>query len=223
MRAAAAAGHELTARTAAAVLADGGNAVDATVAAAAMSWAAEPGLISPCGGGFLLVRPARSGKLHLLDAFTAIPGHELPPDRVLGAARRRGRALRRAHDAGLPHRRGRLRRAGRRCRPGAVHRRFGSPPWRDLADARGGRGRRGGRPDGRASRGCSRRSAWSSTTRPRRGSCSRPAAGSWRGRRVRQPALAGTIEQLAESPRATLSTAAWRGRWSTTRQRRAAG
>ena len=82
--AAAAAGHELTARTAADVLAAGGNAVDATVAAAAISWAAEPGLISPCGGGFLLVRPARTGKLHLLDAFTAIPGHELPPDRRLG-------------------------------------------------------------------------------------------------------------------------------------------
>ena len=74
MAAAAAAGHELTARTAADVLAAGGNAVDATVAAAAMSWASEPGLISPCGGGFLLVRPARTGKLHLLDAFTAIPG-----------------------------------------------------------------------------------------------------------------------------------------------------
>ena len=42
MAAAAAAGHELTARTAADVLAAGGNAVDATVAAAAMSWASEP-------------------------------------------------------------------------------------------------------------------------------------------------------------------------------------
>jgi hypothetical protein len=83
MPAAAAAGHELTARTAADVLSGGGNAVDATVAAAAMSWAAEPGLISPCGGGFLLVRPARTGKIHLLDAFTAFPGHDLPPDRRL--------------------------------------------------------------------------------------------------------------------------------------------
>src|SRR5437764_632601 len=83
MAAAAAAGHELTARTAADVLAAGGNAVDATVAAAATSWAAEPGLISPCGGGFLMVRPAGTGKLHLLDAFTAIPGRDLPPERRL--------------------------------------------------------------------------------------------------------------------------------------------
>src|SRR5436305_10598325 len=83
MAAAAAAGHELTARTAADVLSAGGNAVDATVAAAAMSWAAEPGLISPCGGGFLLVRPAGTGKLHLLDAVTTTPGRDVIPERPL--------------------------------------------------------------------------------------------------------------------------------------------
>jgi len=44
MRAAVAAGHAVTARAAARVLERGGNAVDATVAAGAMSWAAEPGL-----------------------------------------------------------------------------------------------------------------------------------------------------------------------------------
>ena len=130
MRAAAAAGHELTARTAAAVLADGGNAVDATVAAAAMSWAAEPGLISPCGGGFLLVRPARSGKVHLLDAFTAIPGHDLPPDRPLGEPD--------AVDVPFDEQTTQVFHIGAAaCAvPGvvaglaAVHGRFGSKPWR---------------------------------------------------------------------------------------------
>jgi gamma-glutamyltranspeptidase / glutathione hydrolase len=77
-----AAGHELTARAGAEALAHGGNAVDAAVAAAAMSWAAEPALTGPCGGGFMLVRPA-NGAARLLDAFTAMPGKDLPADREL--------------------------------------------------------------------------------------------------------------------------------------------
>src|SRR5439155_5656589 len=83
MRAAVAAGHAVTARAAARVLEEGGNAVDAVVAAGAMSWAAEPGLTGPCGGGFLMVRPARTRRVHVLDAFTAIPGRDTPPDRRL--------------------------------------------------------------------------------------------------------------------------------------------
>ena len=58
-RGAIAAGHELTARAGAAALEAGGTAVDAVVAAGAMSWAAEPALTGPCGGGFVMVRPAR--------------------------------------------------------------------------------------------------------------------------------------------------------------------
>src|SRR3954471_25096822 len=83
MRAAVAAGHAVTARAAASVLEQGGNAVDAVVAAGAMSWAAEPGLTGPCGGGFLMVRPARGGRVRVVDAFTAIPGRDLPADRRL--------------------------------------------------------------------------------------------------------------------------------------------
>ena len=81
-RGAIAAGHELTARAGAAALEAGGTAVDAVVAAGAMSWAAEPALTGPCGGGFVMVRPAR-GRAALLDAFTAIPGRDLPPGRRL--------------------------------------------------------------------------------------------------------------------------------------------
>src|SRR3954462_9970614 len=82
MHGAIAAGHELTARAGAEALARGGNAVDSAVAAGAMSWAAEPPLTGPCGGGFMLVRfggrpPA------LLDAFTTIPGRDLEPGRRL--------------------------------------------------------------------------------------------------------------------------------------------
>jgi gamma-glutamyltranspeptidase / glutathione hydrolase len=83
MTGAVAAGHELTARAGARALERGGNAVDAVVAAGAMSWAAEAALTGPCGGGFLMVRAARSGRASLLDAFTAIPGANVPPRRRL--------------------------------------------------------------------------------------------------------------------------------------------
>ena len=83
MRAAVAAGHAVTARAGAEVLDRGGNAVDAVVAAGAMSWAAEPSLTGPCGGGFLMVRRARGGQIRVVDAFTAIPGRDLPPGRRL--------------------------------------------------------------------------------------------------------------------------------------------
>jgi gamma-glutamyltranspeptidase/glutathione hydrolase len=83
-RGAIAAGHELTARAGAAALEAGGSAVDAVVAAGVMSWAAEPALTGPCGGGFITVRPAR-GRTAVLDAFTAKPGRDLPPDRRLVA------------------------------------------------------------------------------------------------------------------------------------------
>ena len=82
MRGAIAAGHEMTARAGAAALEAGGTAVDAVVAAGVMSWAAESALTGPLGGGFVLVRPAR-GRPSLLDAFTAIPGHDLPATRRL--------------------------------------------------------------------------------------------------------------------------------------------
>jgi gamma-glutamyltranspeptidase/glutathione hydrolase len=84
MNGAVAAGHELTARAGADALARGGSAVDAAVAAAAMSWAAEPALTSPCGGGFMLIRDAHTQRATLVDCFTAIPGRDLPADRRLG-------------------------------------------------------------------------------------------------------------------------------------------
>jgi gamma-glutamyltranspeptidase/glutathione hydrolase len=81
MRGAIAAGHRLTAETGAAVLRDGGNAVDACIAAAFASWVVESTLTGPGGGGFLLVRRARDGSVRLLDFFAAIPGRNLrrPP------------------------------------------------------------------------------------------------------------------------------------------------
>ena len=74
MRGAIAAGHPLTAEAGARVLAEGGNAVDACVAAAFASWVAESPLTGPGGGGFMLVHRARDRATRLLDFFVAVPG-----------------------------------------------------------------------------------------------------------------------------------------------------
>jgi gamma-glutamyltranspeptidase / glutathione hydrolase len=74
-----AAGHPVSAEAGAAVLREGGNAVDAAVAACLASWAAEPLLTGPGAGGYLLV--AGGGwEPTLLDFFVAAPsGGERAP------------------------------------------------------------------------------------------------------------------------------------------------
>ena len=74
MRGAIAAGHPLAAEVGAAVLAEGGNAVDACVAAGFASWVVESPLTGPGGGGFMLVHRARDRTTRLLDFFVAAPG-----------------------------------------------------------------------------------------------------------------------------------------------------
>jgi len=69
-----AAGHPLTAEAGARVLAEGGNAVDACVAAAFAAWVAESPLTGPGAGGFALVRPADGRPARVADFFVATPG-----------------------------------------------------------------------------------------------------------------------------------------------------
>jgi len=71
-----AAGHPLTAEAGAAVLREGGTAVDAAVAAVLMSFVSESPLTGPGAGGFMLVH--RQGESHLLDFFVAAPGRGDP-------------------------------------------------------------------------------------------------------------------------------------------------
>jgi gamma-glutamyltranspeptidase / glutathione hydrolase len=72
MHAAVAGGAPGTVSVALEVLAAGGNAVDAAVAAAFAMPVTEPGLASLGGGGFLMVRDA-DGSSHLIDFFAAVP------------------------------------------------------------------------------------------------------------------------------------------------------
>ena len=78
MKGAVAAGHPLTAQTGADILAEGGNAVDACIAAAFVSWVAESPLTGPGAGGFMLVHRASDRTDRLLDFFVAVPGGGLP-------------------------------------------------------------------------------------------------------------------------------------------------
>ena len=68
-----AAGHSLTAQTAAEVLENGGNAYDAAVAAAFVQPLAEPVLASLGGGGLLITREP-DGQTTFYDFFAAMPG-----------------------------------------------------------------------------------------------------------------------------------------------------
>jgi gamma-glutamyltranspeptidase/glutathione hydrolase len=132
VRGAIAAGHPLTAEAGARILAEGGNAVDACVAAAFVSWVAESPLTGPGAGGFMLVHRARDRSDRVLDFFVAVPGAGLPPgeraemlavDVAFSAdatqAFRIGAAA-----CGVP---------GTVAGLGEAHRMYGSLPWPELA------------------------------------------------------------------------------------------
>jgi len=73
-----AAGHPVTAESGARVLREGGNAVDAAVAAVLTSWVSEPLLTGPGAGGYLLVAGAGEAPT-LLDFFVEAPGRGADP------------------------------------------------------------------------------------------------------------------------------------------------
>ena len=74
MKGAVAGGHPLTAQAGARALAEGGNAVDACVAAAFAAAVTESSAHGPGAGGFMLVHRARDRSTRLADFFVAAPG-----------------------------------------------------------------------------------------------------------------------------------------------------
>ncbi len=128
MRGAVAAGHPLTAEAGARVLRAGGNAVDACVAAAFVSWVCESPLTGPGGGGFMLVHDAADGRTRLLDFFVAVPRARGGAEELLalavdfdGDTQQRFRTG--AAAVGVP---------GTALGLEEAHRRFGTLPWADL-------------------------------------------------------------------------------------------
>jgi gamma-glutamyltranspeptidase / glutathione hydrolase len=128
MRGAIAAGHPLTAEAGARVLRAGGNAVDACVAAALVSWVCESPLTGPGGGGFMLLHDARDGRTRLLDFFVAVPREPAGAGELLelevdfdGDTQQLFRTG--AAAVGVP---------GTALGLEEAHRRFGSVPWAEL-------------------------------------------------------------------------------------------
>src|SRR3954464_11155401 len=130
MRGAVAGGHPLTAQAGARVLEAGGNAVDAAVGAALVSWVAESPLTGPGAGGFMLVHRARDRSTRVFDFFVAIPG--LGDDRDIAVMEHvdvdfSGGSTQRFHIG-----------AALCSTPGSqlgletAHKSFGRLPWRDL-------------------------------------------------------------------------------------------
>src|SRR3954464_1343700 len=74
MNGAIAAGHRLTAEAGARVLEEGGNAVDACVAASFAAWVTESPLTGPGAGGFALILPGDGRAPRVADFFVATPG-----------------------------------------------------------------------------------------------------------------------------------------------------
>jgi gamma-glutamyltranspeptidase / glutathione hydrolase len=127
MRGAIAGGHPLTAEAGARILRDGGNAVDALLAAAFTAFVTEGPLTGPAGGGLLLVHE-RGGETTLLDCFFAVPASPLGEmDEVLVDFEDAGTQTFHVGEGSV-------------AVPGilmgleAAHRRFATRPWEDLVE-----------------------------------------------------------------------------------------
>src|SRR5215218_4487712 len=131
MKGAVAAGHPLTAQAGARILAEGGNAVDACIAAGVVSWVTESPLTGPGAGGFMLVHRARDRSDRVLDFFVTIPGRgldrngDVQMEEVLVPFDRRTLQLFRigAASCAVP---------GAVAGLGEAHRLFARLPWKEL-------------------------------------------------------------------------------------------
>ncbi len=123
MRGAIAAGHPQTAEAGARVLENGGNAVDACIAAAFAAFVTEGPLTGPAGGGFLLAYV--DGEARLLDCFFAVPTEPLGEIEHLTVDF--GSTTQSYHVGD-----GSIAVPGLLAGLSEAHRRFGQLPWREL-------------------------------------------------------------------------------------------
>jgi gamma-glutamyltranspeptidase / glutathione hydrolase len=201
-----AAGHPLSARAGARILVEGGNAVDACIAAALAGAVCESPLTGLGAGGFLLVCPARGRAVRVVDFFVAAPG--------LGR-RRRGAgepdevAVRFGDGAtSQPFRIGPASVAVPGFVPGleAAHRAYGRLPWRELVAPAGELARGGVELTGaQAHLHAILDPILRAYPEGRRAYEGRDGAPLGRGDRLRLPDLAGTLEAVAARGAAALT------------------
>jgi len=72
---------ELAARAGAAVADEGGNAVDAAIAATVVAMCTELGIVAPAASGFITVWPPEGSPI-VVDAYAEMPGRGLPSERL---------------------------------------------------------------------------------------------------------------------------------------------
>lgn len=140
VRVAVAAPNDLACAAAVRVAGEGGNAVDAALAAVLVTTVSEPGLVSMGGAAYVTVQPA-DGSPVTVDGGVEMPGRGLPPERFGGGLRE----VRTAYAGGVTMTVGH----GSVATPGCLraldlaHATCGSIPWREvvapaIAVARGG-------------------------------------------------------------------------------------
>jgi len=129
-RVAVAAPNDLAAAAGTRLAAEGGNAVDAALAAVLVTMVTEPGLVSLSSGGFLTIQPADGSTPVTVDGWVEMPGRGLGPERF-------GRGV---HEVRTAYGGGTVMTVGHGsvATPGTlravdlVHRRFGRAPWADV-------------------------------------------------------------------------------------------
>ncbi len=87
VRVAVAAPNDLACAAAVRVAAEGGNAVDAALAAVMVTTVSEPGLVSMGGAAYVTVQPADGSMPITVDGAVEMPGRGLPPARLGGGLR----------------------------------------------------------------------------------------------------------------------------------------
>lgn len=129
VRAAIAAPNALAAQAGVDVIALGGSAIDAAIAAQAVTYVTEPGIVSALGGAFVNVWPS-DGQPEVIDGNCEMPGRDATPEQL-------GGGLREVHlnyGGGVDINAG----SGSAATPGSfaaydlAHRRFGRASWHDI-------------------------------------------------------------------------------------------
>lgn len=129
-RVAVAAPNDLGALAGTRLAAEGGNAIDAALAAVLVTMVSEPGLVSLASGGYLTIQPPDGSDPVTIDGWVDMPGRGLPPERF-------GRAV---WDVRTPYGGDTTMTVGHGsvATPGTLkaveqaHRRFGRAPWAQV-------------------------------------------------------------------------------------------